>query len=66
VFFAHYALFVDHFAGIAGPSLDVNGLFDDGPSAGTESLPNPVLREGEGYQSQDWEGWWIDSIPKRG
>jgi len=48
VFSALYALLVDHFAGIIFPSLDVNGLFDDGPSAVTESLPSPVLREGEG------------------
>ena len=48
MFSALHELLVDHFAGIVDPSLDVNGLFDDGVGAATKSLPSPVLREGEG------------------
>jgi len=35
VFSALHELLVDHFAGIVDPSLDVNGLLDDGVRAAT-------------------------------
>ena len=35
VFSALHEFLVDHFAGIVGPSLDVNGLLDDGVRAAT-------------------------------
>jgi hypothetical protein len=43
VFSAFHELLVDNFAGIVGPGLDVNGLFDDGVGATTQSLSSPIL-----------------------
>ena len=48
MFSALHELLVDDFAGIVDPSLDVNGLLDDGVRATTQGLPSPVLGEGEG------------------
>lgn len=43
MFSALHELLVNHLASIVGASFDVNGLFDDGIRATTESLSSPIL-----------------------